>query len=109
MPKRLCGASGLAGRSVFVGHGTRYDNPFRPGFPSPSTQRFLTARDAVDLFAATLRGPIGQRYAADFAATLRGLDLVCTCPPGTACHADVLLRLANDPDHDSPLLKGTTR
>ncbi|MFF3554621.1 DUF4326 domain-containing protein [Streptomyces tsukubensis] len=110
MPKRLCGTTGYRGRSVFVGYGTPYDNPFRPGFPSPeSARRLLTAQDAVDLFAATLRGPIGRRYAADFAASLHGLDLVCTCPPEVACHADLLLRLANDVVPESPLLKGATR
>ena len=28
--------------------------------------------------------------------TLRGKNLACWCKPGTACHADVLLRLANE-------------
>lgn len=27
--------------------------------------------------------------------TLRGKDLCCYCPPGSPCHADVLLELAN--------------
>ncbi|GJL93074.1 DUF4326 domain-containing protein [Hyphococcus sp.] len=26
---------------------------------------------------------------------LKGKNLACWCPPGSACHADVLLRLAN--------------
>lgn len=29
---------------------------------------------------------------------LRGKNLACWCKPGTPCHADVLLRLANDSD-----------
>lgn len=28
---------------------------------------------------------------------LAGRDLMCWCPPGQACHADVLLQLANGP------------
>jgi hypothetical protein len=31
----------------------------------------------------------------DWLAQLRGKDLTCWCPPGQACHADILLRLAN--------------
>lgn len=27
--------------------------------------------------------------------TLRGRDLCCFCPPGTPCHADVLMEIAN--------------
>jgi len=27
---------------------------------------------------------------------LRGRDLCCWCPPGSPCHADVLLRIANE-------------
>ncbi|WP_244230158.1 DUF4326 domain-containing protein [Kitasatospora albolonga] len=52
--------------------------------------------EAVDLFAATLRGPVGRHYAARFARALHGLDLMCTCPLDAPCHADVLLRLANE-------------
>jgi len=46
-----------------------------------------------------------DRLAADMAARramilsrlpgLRGHDLCCTCKPGTPCHADLLLELAN--------------
>ncbi|OKK02398.1 hypothetical protein AMK26_22315 [Streptomyces sp. CB03234] len=56
----------------------------------------MDAAEAVDLFAATLRGPVGRCYAARFARALRGLDLMCTCPLDMPCHADVLLRLANE-------------
>ncbi len=31
----------------------------------------------------------------EFLAPLKGKDLVCYCEPDQACHADVLLRLAN--------------
>lgn len=30
-------------------------------------------------------------------AELRGKNLACWCKPGTPCHADVLLAIANDP------------
>lgn len=31
---------------------------------------------------------------------LAGRNLACWCPPGLACHADVLLEIANEPDED---------
>lgn len=43
---------------------------------------------AVDAFVANL--PLG-----DFAKDLRGHNLACWCKPGTPCHADVLLEIAN--------------
>ncbi|MFE6737558.1 DUF4326 domain-containing protein [Streptomyces tubercidicus] len=100
MPTRLRGSARTAAsaprRCVYVGHGTRYENPFTPGDPSPSSPgQQMTAEEAVNLFAAMLRGPIGRYYAARFATVLRGLDLVCTCPLNAPCHADVLLCLAN--------------
>ena len=30
---------------------------------------------------------------------LAGKDLACWCKPGEPCHADVLLRIANEPNH----------
>ncbi|MFD0416834.1 DUF4326 domain-containing protein [Streptomyces sp. NPDC127108] len=121
MPVRLRGsrltAETLSKGCVYVGQGSPYANPFRPGIPSasfPGTS--MTAEEATDLFAATLRGPVGHRYAERFSAALGGLDLVCTCRLDVPCHADVLLRLANEsplPCPDIPgsthYLKGTTR
>lgn len=48
----------------------------------------------LDLYTAYLRG----RVDADplFLAPLRGKNLACWCAPGAPCHADVLLRLANE-------------
>ncbi|QEU97118.1 DUF4326 domain-containing protein [Streptomyces kanamyceticus] len=100
MPVRLQGSARTAGRSpascIYVGGGTRYANPFRAGHPSPFVRRrAMTAHEAVHLFDAMLRGPVGRYYAERFARSLYGLDLMCTCPLDAPCHADVLLRLAN--------------
>ena len=101
MPVRRRGSahatSTLPFSCIYVGRGSLYANPFQAGDRSPSAfQQPMTAREAVDLFAATLRGPVGRCYAERFARALRGLDLVCTCPLDVPCHADVLLRLANE-------------
>lgn len=43
-------------------------------------------------------GPPPSRAA--IAAELRGYNLACWCRPGTPCHAEVLIALANDPEPD---------
>lgn len=48
----------------------------------------LAQREAVKRFRKSLHRQIDL-------SELRGHDLVCWCAPGTACHADVLLELAN--------------
>lgn len=43
---------------------------------------------------------LGEQRASilDGLPALRGKTLMCWCPPGSPCHADVLLELANAPD-----------
>ncbi|WP_308378341.1 DUF4326 domain-containing protein [Streptomyces sp. ISL-87] len=80
-----------------MGPRSRYANPFRAGDRGPSPLGPpMDAAEAVDLFAATLRGPVGRCYADRFARALRGFDLMCTCPLDAPCHADVLLHIANE-------------
>ncbi|MEV7482722.1 DUF4326 domain-containing protein [[Kitasatospora] papulosa] len=114
MPVRLRGAfrdaTTLSTASAYVGPSSRYANPFTVGARSPLGPP-MDAAESVDLFTATLRGPVGRHYAARFARALRGLDLMCTCPLDAPCHADVLLRLANEPGNGTAprttdLLKG---
>ncbi|MCD9880387.1 DUF4326 domain-containing protein [Streptomyces guryensis] len=102
MPVRLRGASrdaaDLSTACGYVGPGSRFANPFRAGDPAPSPfGPPMDSAEAVDLFTATLRGPVGRFYAARFARALRGLDLMCTCPLDVPCHADILLCIANEP------------
>lgn len=52
-------------------------------------RRVKAAQLAVDLFTEHAKIPNP--------AQLAGHDLVCWCPPGQPCHADVLLELANPP------------
>lgn len=57
-----------------------------------------TAEDVVDLFTrfmAAHRAANPQAYS-EWLAPLRGKNLACWCKPGQPCHADVLLRLANE-------------
>ena len=54
----------------------------------------VTPAVAVEIFRDYIAGQI-RKYP-DLLASLRGKNLACWCKPGTTCHADVLLRLAND-------------
>ncbi|WP_371793612.1 DUF4326 domain-containing protein [Streptomyces sp. NBC_01471] len=82
---------------------SRYTNLFRAGDRGPTPLGTpMDAAEAVDLFVATLRGPVGSCYSDQFARALCGFDLMCTCPLDVPCHADVLLHLANESGEDTP-------
>lgn len=92
--------------AVKVDRSTRFGNPFRDthrycafqhkGLPTPLVPyRTPPSLDlALDLFAAYLRGQLAIDPA--FLDPLKGKDLACWCAPGAPCHADVLLRVANE-------------
>ena len=74
-----------AGRAVYVGRPSVWGNPFR-------TSLTATRDDVIKQFERWLiRSPTRVAQAK---SELRGKDLVCWCKP-LACHADVLLRVAN--------------
>lgn len=71
----------------------------------PFATKAEAATEAVHLYReeVTIEGPHNHRLRrpvptqADIIKALRGKNLACWCKPGTPCHADVLLRLANGP------------
>ena len=93
--------------AVYVGRPTRWGNPFiidGTGVFSRDTDDWWTATDArqcaVDMFALHT-GPLGlYEYNDDTLVDLRrelaGKDLACWCALDQPCHADVLLRIANE-------------
>lgn len=80
--------------TVVVTAPTKWANPWQLG---PSTTR----DQAVDLYRRWLLGCMGDdfwRQRQELLASLpelRGQDLACWCPLDMACHADVLLEIAN--------------
>lgn len=79
--------------------GMRHDYHHGDGRITPVQVRAMTAAESVQCYRASITGggwPID--WAPKFPpslAELRGHDLVCWCPIGQPCHADVLLELAN--------------
>src|SRR5581483_2475945 len=92
--------------SVYVGRPSRWGNPWRIGGSFHEATlggdpwKFTEVRDAqhaVELYRAALKMPDRSEFVADIKAHLRGKDLACWCPLTSACHADVLLEIANEP------------
>jgi hypothetical protein len=69
--------------TVKVDRSTPWGNPFIPNGPPAN----LTLYECLAKF---------ERHAMTLdLSPLRGKNLACWCKPGTACHADILLTLAN--------------
>lgn len=96
--------------TVKVDRSTRWGNPYKlhgDGYP-------MTPDVAVGLFRKLLQDHNGfvarvagqgsiHTTVADIRRELRGKNLACWCPPGQACHADVLLEVANAADEGADL------
>ena len=87
----------MPGNAIYVGRPSEYGNPFR--LPQALASRRLTSEVRlafVDLYAKWLQGE--PRLVAKVKAELKGKNLVCWCSLSEACHADVLLSVANTGD-----------
>ena len=85
--------------TVKVDRATPWGNPYRIGMlgvPDAATAvaRFRTLIERPDLAGDHVRFQLSPER---IRAALRGRDLACWCKPGTPCHADVLLDVANSP------------
>lgn len=91
--------------TVRVDRSSKFGNPFRSDRPSPEVLA-SGARTAAEAFALWLQSLGGlenvdvprRRIILGSLHELRGKNLACWCKPGTPCHADVLLDLANRED-----------
>ena len=90
---------GVPAGAVYVGRPSPYGNPY--SHQSGTLARFtVNSRDeAVDAFESALlrkfeHDPDAKQRLQE---ALRGKDLVCWCAP-QRCHADVLLKYANEED-----------
>lgn len=76
--------------AIYVGRPSKWGNPYHVGARAPGGKRW-TREQVIAAYERLLRDTglikdIGE---------LRGHDLVCWCAP-LACHADVLLEVANE-------------
>ena len=103
MPKRIQRSRAKGWRmpenTVYVGRPTKWGNFYKIGDPYPYVDEVnITPELAVFLFESLWQGiAIERGYRPDeWLAELRGKDLACWCPLDKPCHADLLLRLANE-------------
>lgn len=75
--------------AIYVGRPTKFGNPHTLTPGADDTMRHLL----VVGFEEYARRRLSHNPT--WLAPLRGKDLACWCAPSNACHADVLLRLAN--------------
>ena len=74
-------------KAVYVGRPSRWGNPYRVGVHG-------TAEACVRLFEIRYGTSVAYRRAVR--TELAGKSLACWCKVGQPCHADVLLRWANE-------------
>lgn len=108
----LC-SCGCGQRAIYVGRPTKWGNPFVPVPIGGAPYRWTVVDDngvdyrepphgwmhresavlkAVNLYYADVKGKLAPYPPL---SELCGHDLACWCPLDSPCHADVLLRLAN--------------
>lgn len=88
--------------TVKVDRSTKWGNPFIVGKHSNAkscVDKFKLLCDGYRCISVDRECYIAQREFCDHAKNnlkkLRGKNLACWCKPGTPCHADVLLEIAN--------------
>lgn len=74
--------------TVYVGRGSKWGNPFVIGKDG-------TREQVIEKFKDWILWGDPEGMDREVKKELRGKDLACWCKPGQACHADVLLEVAN--------------
>lgn len=93
MPKRIqrkrISGWRLPENAKCVDRSTRWGNPFKV-----DNSIGMTLENCLCMYEATLRVQLAKQP--NFLEPLRGKDLACFCKEGEPCHADILLRYANE-------------
>lgn len=89
---RRKGAEPAPKDAIYVGRGTVWGNPWRIGPDGTREEVIARYREFV---MGPGKAPLRERIRTE----LGGKDLVCWCAP-EACHADVLIEVANAPVAD---------
>ncbi len=92
----------MSANTVKVDRTTRWGNPFRPddcgsAADAVSCHRAWILGDEANLAARRCKVPRDRKPPSveEIRRELRGKNLACWCAPGTPCHAELLLELAN--------------
>lgn len=83
--------------AVYVGRPTKWGNPYKVGQAVGPHAYPMSAFEARDNYRAWLESCNEYSTISEAVAKqeLSGKDLACWCPLDQACHADVLLEIAN--------------
>ena len=89
----------MPANAIYVGRPTKWGNPW-PVTP-PSKRHWSVAeefyyRRAVEAFSLWIKYEEQAELLSDIRQELKGKDLACWCPLDQPCHADVLLKIANE-------------
>lgn len=94
----------LPPNTVKVDRSTKWGNPFVPGKTYPIIEEGCTTpmgqhkcasvADAVAMYESWVTSE--QGFDQEEIEELTGKNLACWCKPGSPCHADVLLKIANE-------------
>jgi len=79
--------------TIYVGRPTRWGNPFAAPSNDYSGRNYAAAK-----FSHWVEEVAQRDLVAAIKTELRGKDLACWCPEDHPCHADILLRIANQDD-----------
>lgn len=88
--------------TVVVSRPSKWGNPYKLGGFVPGIGSLKTMADVVEAYRQNIESilaeetPAGAILRLDMEIKLKGKNLACWCPLDQPCHADVLLRLAND-------------
>jgi hypothetical protein len=84
--------------AVIVARPSKWGNPI--DWKPPLDRRYATHTYSLWITGCEIHGDIrcARPSLCDIRRELMGRDLACWCPLDQPCHADVLLRLANQPD-----------
>lgn len=86
--------------TVYVGRPSKYANPYKVGqrWLSVDTYIDMTQEMVVEWFEVFAQGMVsnGLWTLQEIRNDLRGNNLACWCPLDKPCHADILLKLANE-------------
>jgi len=90
--------------SAIVTRPSRFGNPYKARPWGPYEPAEAVALYRRDLEAGGVLSAPGRTLTTvdEIRRQLAGLDLLCTCPPGQPCHADVLLEVAGQGGHAAP-------